>query len=434
MAGAAMLKVGQGFGTWLIPIIIFGVFGFVAVVSLITFVYAYSCRPRRRITDQEPEMTHEIYRTPTTPYKDPSDRPVDPTIGRLITHSRSLHVPRNQLVNGHRLRSQVSSPELRNTSQPPPYTYRAMPSPSPYRNPRPHGQVYFDQIFDPGHPSRILQQSQQPTSSSESSLVRPRRCFSVSSPSSHSSTRMSAEGPVSVEAFSPSSTPRISSQGPLTPARTPSWVEFPEPYDSDSDSYDTGSLLTPSSHNELAAVSSVADSYETEFKTAEPRRRLAETGDRTGHSGQNNRRLIIVDNNLVSGDSEVPSHGVELHTFRRVEVSRPVRDTLERRTVARATAVDITANEEAKEAQVEKPPQVRHNKDRGAIFKVICPDTSDLWKMPVVPGETLDRFADRVKQKTGGDVILFMDDEILASEEDWEAAKGGGRIVAHLIR
>lgn len=43
--------------------------------------------------DQEPETTYETYRTPTISYKDPSiDRPVDPNIGRLITHSRSLHV------------------------------------------------------------------------------------------------------------------------------------------------------------------------------------------------------------------------------------------------------------------------------------------------------------------------------------------------------
>ena len=87
-----MLKVGQGFGTWLIPIIIFGVLGSVAIMSLIVLVCAYYCRSRRRITDRKPQMTHEIYRTPTMPYKNPSVRPVDPTIGRLITHSRSLHV------------------------------------------------------------------------------------------------------------------------------------------------------------------------------------------------------------------------------------------------------------------------------------------------------------------------------------------------------
>jgi hypothetical protein len=93
-AGAApMLKIGQGFGTWLIPIIIFGVFGSVAIISLAVLVCAYSRRSRRKITDQEPETTHETYRTPTIPYKDPSsDRPVDPTIGRLVAHSRSLHV------------------------------------------------------------------------------------------------------------------------------------------------------------------------------------------------------------------------------------------------------------------------------------------------------------------------------------------------------
>jgi hypothetical protein len=43
--------------------------------------------------DREPEMTYETYRMPTTPYQDTSpDRPVDATIGRLVTHSRSLHV------------------------------------------------------------------------------------------------------------------------------------------------------------------------------------------------------------------------------------------------------------------------------------------------------------------------------------------------------
>lgn len=94
MAGATpTLKIGQGFGTWLIPIIIFGVLGSAAVASLAFLVCIYSCRPRRKITDWEPETTHESYRTPTIPYKHPShDRPVDSTIGRLVTHSRSLHV------------------------------------------------------------------------------------------------------------------------------------------------------------------------------------------------------------------------------------------------------------------------------------------------------------------------------------------------------
>jgi hypothetical protein len=42
--------------------------------------------------DQEPEATYETYRTPTTPYRGTSpDGPIDPTIGLLITHSRSLH-------------------------------------------------------------------------------------------------------------------------------------------------------------------------------------------------------------------------------------------------------------------------------------------------------------------------------------------------------
>lgn len=95
MAGAApILEIGQGFGTWLIPIIIFGVLGSVGVVSLIVLVCAYSCLSRRETADHGPEMTHEIYRTPTIPYRDPpSDRPLaDSTTGRLVTHSRSLHV------------------------------------------------------------------------------------------------------------------------------------------------------------------------------------------------------------------------------------------------------------------------------------------------------------------------------------------------------
>ena len=92
MAGAAVLKVDKNFGTWLIPIIIFGALGFVAVMSLIATVCVYFCR-RRKIMDQEPETSYETYRTPTISYKDPSpDMPVDSTIGRLITHSCSLHV------------------------------------------------------------------------------------------------------------------------------------------------------------------------------------------------------------------------------------------------------------------------------------------------------------------------------------------------------
>lgn len=93
MAGPAspILKIGQGFGTWLIPIIIFGILGSVAIVSLAAL--ACVCLSRERIPDQEPGATREIYRTPTLPYRDPpSDRPVDATIGRFITHSRSLHV------------------------------------------------------------------------------------------------------------------------------------------------------------------------------------------------------------------------------------------------------------------------------------------------------------------------------------------------------
>ena len=95
MAGVAILRIGQGFGTWLIPIIIFGALGSIAILSLVGLVCVYSRRPRKRITDPEPEMCYETYRTPTIPYREPSpERPIDSTIGRLITHSRSLHVVR----------------------------------------------------------------------------------------------------------------------------------------------------------------------------------------------------------------------------------------------------------------------------------------------------------------------------------------------------
>lgn len=96
------------------------------------------------------------------------------------------------------------------------------------------------------------------------------------------------------------------------------------------------------------------------------------------------------------------------------------------------TIAHSTPNEGESSKEVQQPSV--GPKERNAVFKVICPDTRDLWRMPVIPGETLDRFAGRVKQKTGEDVILFMDDEVLANEEDWKAARGGGRIVAHLIR
>lgn len=145
-----------------------------------------------------------------------------------------------------------------------------------------------------------------------------------------------------------------------------------------------------------------------------------------------------MDNNLVSGDSEVSPDPVEVYTHRRTKVSRPVRDTLEGKADALATAANRMAKKEEKsrekEPQVQKPPPVGHKKERVAVFKVTCPDTGDLWKMAVIPGETLGGFAGRVKQKTGGDVVLFMGNDMLASERDWEAVKGGGRIVAHLIR
>ena len=138
----------------------------------------------------------------------------------------------------------------------------------------------------------------------------------------------------------------------------------------------------------------------------------------------------------MSRDPEALPDAANVRDLRRLGVSRLVRGTLERR--AGAGSTDNTPNEEetskTKEALDENPPHVGHKKERSAAFKVICPDTSDLWKLPVIPGETLDGFAGRVKVKTGGDVILFVDDEVLASEEDWKVAKSGGRIVAHLIR
>lgn len=139
-----------------------------------------------------------------------------------------------------------------------------------------------------------------------------------------------------------------------------------------------------------------------------------------------------MDNNLVSRDSEMSSDRLKAHGIMQAEVTRPLRSALER-TVAR-TMAGATADEERMEVPVEQLSQAGCIRDRDAIFKVMCPDTGDLWRMPVIPGETLDRFASRVKEKTGGDVILFVDDEILANEEDWKATRGGGRIVAHLIR
>ena len=292
----------------------------------------------------------------------------------------------------------------------------------------------MDEIVVPGHQYRIPQQPQQIALSPGNIPTRPEGRFFVSSPSLYSSTCMSTEEPASAEPFSPPSTPSIFSQESLVPVRTPSWINFGKPRDSDSDSADSVSLFTSSSRNEFSVGSSILDFYGTEeFPTARPRRR-SEADGRTGRSWRNNRRLIIVDNNLVGGDSEASPELVEAHTLRRAEVSRLVRGTLEGRVDAHATAASEEKKSRVEEAQVERPPPVGHKEERAAVFKVICPDTSDLWKMPVIPGETLDAFAGRVKQKAGGDVILFMDDEILASERDWKAAKGGGRIVAHLIR
>ena len=143
-----------------------------------------------------------------------------------------------------------------------------------------------------------------------------------------------------------------------------------------------------------------------------------------------------MDNNLLSRDPDASSDGAEIHDAKRLGISRLIRGTLESRVCAGATNNTPHGGETSKPKEVkdEEPPPAGHKMERSAVFKVICPDTSDLWKLAVIPGETLDGFAGRVKQKTGGDVILFMDDEVLASEEDWQVAKGGGRIVAHLIR
>ncbi|KAF9778427.1 hypothetical protein BJ322DRAFT_497475 [Thelephora terrestris] len=425
-----MLKIGQGFGTWLIPIIIFGILGSLSVLSLAGLVCAYSCLPRRERMDQEPELTHEIYRTPTTPYRDPSsDRPVDATIGRLITHSRSLHVPRNQTVSPHRLRPQLSSPELRYTSQPPPYTYRRAPTSTPYRNQRPHGQVYFNHITHPGRTYPIPRQPQQQPLPPENVSIQPERCFSASSPSSYSSSCTSIGGSVFAEVFFPPSTPSISSQESLAPVQTLHCVNLTEPRDSDTD-YDVRvALSTPPNHKELTDLSNLPDPYGAE-KLPTPR----PVGDLNGRFGRANRRLIIVDNNLIGMDSQIPSDHPEARALGQAEVTRPVvRSTSEWRTAERTAAV-VRVDEEETRVQAVKPSQVGHDEARGAVLKVICPDTGDLWKMPVIPGETLAGFAGRVKQRTGGDVMLFVDDEILASEEDWKAMRAGGRIVAHLIR
>ena len=213
--------------------------------------------------------------------------------------------------------------------------------------------------------------------------------------------------------------PSIFSQESVIPVRNPSWVnDSPKSRDSDSDSADSSSLLTRSSHNNHSVISSILGFYGTErFPAARPR--LRPETDGTGRSRKSNRRLIVVDSNLVSGNSEVSLDRIEVQTLRRVEVSRLVRSTLRRRADAR---IDEGETKEVK-------------KERVAVLKVICPDTSDLWKMPVIHGECLDVFAGRVRQKAGGDVVLFTDDKILANEEDWRtAAKGGGRIVARLIR
>ena len=245
---------------------------------------------------------------------------------------------------------------------------------------------------------------------------------------------MSAEEPSYAEVFSLPSTPSNFSRESFTRVRTPSWIDFPEP--KNLNSADSVSYLAPSNHDDLFVVSPVPDHYEAEKPPPARLRSRSETGGRARRSWQGNRRLIIVDNNLVGGDSEALPDPVEVHTLSRVEVSRLARGKLARRE-ARPVATKRPAREEqvkeTSETQIEAPPPVGTKKERDAIFKVICPDTGDLWKIPVIPGETLDKFARRVKQRTGGDVILFMDDEVLASERDWKAVEGGGRIVARLI-
>lgn len=332
------------------------------------------------------------------------------------------------MINAHRLRPQVSSPELRNTSQPPPYMYRTTPVLAPHRHPRPRGQVYFDQIVDPTRTHPIPQQSQQlPLPSPENLPTRPERCFSASSPSSYSSSCMSVEEFSSTKAFSLPSSPSIFSQESLTPARALSWIVFSDPHQGpDSDSCNPGFLPNPPDHNQPTVVLPYHHQSK-KLASARPRRR-SETGILSGPSGKNNRRLIIVDDNLVSGDSEVPSDDFEARALRQVGVTRLVRGTLNR-TIALATA-----NEEKNITKEANPSHVGNKDDRDRVFEVTCPDTGDLWKMPVIPGETLVGFAGRVKQRTGGDVILFANDDILASEGDWRAANGGGRITARLIR
>lgn len=244
---------------------------------------------------------------------------------------------------------------------------------------------------------------------------------------------MSAEEPSYAEVFSLPSTPSNFSRESFARVRTPSWIDFPEPRNLDS--ADSVSYLTPSDNNGLFVVSPVPDPHEAEKPPPARHRSRSETGGRARHSWQGNRRLIIVDNNLVSGDSEVLPDPVEVHTLSRDEVSRQARGKLAGRG-ARPVATKSSTREEVnetEETQIEDPPPAGIKKERDAIFNLICPDTGDLWEIPAIPGETLDKFADRVKQRTGGDVILFMDDEVLASERDWRAAEGGGRIVAHLI-
>jgi hypothetical protein len=266
------------------------------------------------------------------------------------------------MINAHRLRPQVSSPELRNTSQPPPYPYRTTPVPSPRRNPRPQGQVYFDQIVDPGH-TRLIHQ--QLPLSLENLPTRPERCFSTSSPSSYSSSCMSMGDNISTRACSLPSTPSFFSQESFPPARALSWVAFPEAHhDSDSDSDGPSPLFNPSGHNKLTII---PDHKTRKLTIARPRHQSG-AGGRFDSSGQNNRRLIVVDDNLVGRDSEVSSESFEAHTLRQAEVTRLVR---------------------------EKPSHVGNKNNRDAVFKVTCSETSELWKIPVVPREALKARSNR---------------------------------------
>jgi uncharacterized protein YqfA (UPF0365 family) len=58
------------------------------------------------------------------------------------------------------------------------------------------------------------------------------------------------------------------------------------------------------------------------------------------------------------------------------------------------------------EVKFEKRPQAQWKNDGYAVLKAVRPDTTpDVWKLPVIPGETFDGISSRVKQKTGRDMV-----------------------------